>query len=307
MFRWLSVLWRKPDLSSILLAVLLSLGLMALPEGLKLELSQKTVPVLFFPFNRCVAFIAEQARLELENRELRQKLALHSTEEEQLRIQESENAFWRKVYALKLRGRFRFVPCEIVAKGAGMGVSTIMLDKENADDIQKNQPVIAPQGLIGKVVSVGPTSCIVRTILNTTLHVSAMIGRTQRSGTLEWDRGTDHCLLTKIPVTEDVREGDDVATSGMGGVFPPGLPIGRVVKVGREPTGFFLNIVVSPYAQIGRLSAALVVIGEDTTESPSTESLSVSVVRIRKDSLGAASSSWGHPTVNSKEEGTRNP
>lgn len=285
MFRWLSALWRRPDLSSILLAVLLSVGLMALPEGAKLSLAQHTVPVLFFPFNRCVAFLVEQARLGRENRELREAVARSATEVERLRIQEAENAFWRRAYGLRVRGRFRFVAGEIIAKAAGMAVSTMVLNRGARDGIQRDQPVIAPEGLIGKVVSVGSSTCFVRTILDTTLHVGAMVGRTRRAGILEWSRGTDQCLLTKIPVTEDVKEGDEILTSGLGGVFPPGLLIGPVVRIGKEPIGFFLDILVSPHAKLGRLSEALVIVGEDTTAVPSTDSLSVSVVRMGRDSL----------------------
>jgi len=287
-FRWLSALWRRSDLSSVLLAALLSVGLMVLPEGAKLGLAQKGVPVLFFPFNRGVAFLAEQARLGRENRELREAVARSSTQAGQLRDQEIENAFWRRAYALQVRGRFRFVACEIIAKASGMAVSTMVLNKGFDDGIRKNQPVIAPEGLIGKVASVGSASCYVRTILDTTLHVGAMVGRTRRAGILEWDRGTDHCLLTKIPVTEEVTAGDEILTSGLGGVFPPGVPIGRVDKVGKEPKGFFLDITVSPYAKLGRLSAALVIVGEDTTAVSSPDSLTVSVVRIRKDSLAVS-------------------
>jgi rod shape-determining protein MreC len=287
-FRWLSALWRRSDLSSVLLAALLSVGLMVLPEGAKLRLAQKGVPVLFFPFNRGVAFLVEQARLGRENRELREAVARSQTRSGQLRDQEIENAFWRRAYALQVRGRFRFVACEIIAKAAGMAVSTMVLNKGSGDGIRKNQPVIAPEGLIGKVASVGSSSCYVRTILDTTLHVGAMVGRTRRAGILEWDRGTDHCLLTKIPVTEDVTGGDEVLTSGLGGVFPPGVPIGRIDQVGKEPKGFFLDIVVSPYARLGRLSAALVIVGEDTTAVSSPDSLAVSVVRIRKDSLAVS-------------------
>ena len=288
MFRWLSALWRRSDLSSVLLAALLSVGLMVLPEGAKLGLAQKGVPVLFFPFNRGVAFLVEQARLGRENRELREAVARSQTRFEQLRDQEVENAFWRRAYALQVRGRFRFVACEIIAKAAGMAVSTRVLNKGSGDGIRKNQPVIAPEGLIGKVASVGPSSCFVRTLLDTTLHVGAMVGRTRRAGILEWDRGTDQCLLTKIPVTEDVKEGDEILTSGLGGVFPPGVPIGRVDQVGKEPKGFFLDVVVSPYAKLGRLSAALVIVGEDTTAVSSPDSLTVSVVRVRKDSLAVS-------------------
>lgn len=307
MFRWLSALWRKPDLSSILLAVLLSIGMMALPEGLKFGLAQRVVPVLFFPFNRCVAFLVEQARINQENRELRQAVASASTDREQFRIQAAENAFWRRTYALKVRGRFRFVTCEIVAKAAGMAVSTMMLNKGTSDSIQRNQPVIAPQGLIGKVVSVGPSTCFVRTILDTTLHVGAVVGRTRRAGILEWNRGTDRCLLTKIPATEDVKEGDEVLTSGLGGVFPAGLPIGRIVKVGKEPIGFFLEIEVSPYAQLGRLSAALVIVGEDSVAVPATDSLAVSVVRIKSDSLTSAPHLRMKGSGEAPDKGVQNP
>jgi rod shape-determining protein MreC len=261
---------------------------MVLPEGAKLGLAQKGVPVLFFPFNRGVAFIAEQARLGRENRELREAVARSQTRFGQLQDQGVENDFWRRAYALQVRGRFRFVACEIIAKAAGMAVSTMVLNKGFDDGIRKNQPVIAPEGLIGKVASVGSSTCYVRTILDTTLHVGAMVGRTRRAGILEWDRGTDHCLLTKIPVTEEVTEGDEVLTSGLGGVFPPGVPIGRVGQVGKEPKGFFLDIVVSPYAKLGRLSAALIIVGEDTTAVSSPDSLTVSVVRIRKDSLAVS-------------------
>jgi rod shape-determining protein MreC len=289
-FRWLGLLWRRPDLSSILLTGLLSIGMILLPEQAKLELAQHTVPVLFFPFNRSVSFLTELARLQRENRELRYFVALSTTEAERLRAQEIENTFWRRVYGLQARGRFRLVACEVIAKAVGLATSTMILNRGTSAGLAKNQPVIAPEGLIGKVVSVGPSTAYVRTILDTTLHVGAMVSRTHRAGIMEWDRGTDHCLLTKIPATEDVQLGDAIITSGLGGVFPIGIPIGQVTKVGREPIGFFLDIEIAPFADLGKSTSALVVVGEDTTALPSTDSLVISVVRIKKDTLNSVPS-----------------
>lgn len=289
MFRWLGLLWRRPDLSSILLTGLLSVGMILLPEQAKLELAQHTVPVLFFPFNRSVSFLVEVARLQRENREMREFVALSATEAERLRAQEIENTFWRRTYGLQARGRFRFVACEVVAKAVGLATSTMILNRGTSDGLAKNQPVIAPEGLIGKIVSVGPSTAYVRTILDTTLHVGALVSRTHRAGILEWDRGADHCLLTKIPATEDVQLGDAIITSGLGGVFPIGIPIGQVTKVEREPIGFFLGIEVAPFSDLGKLTSALVIVGEDTTALPSTDSLVISVVRIKKDTVSFVS------------------
>ena len=99
----------------------------------------------------------------------------------------------------------------------------------------------------------------VQPITDRASSVSAMIERTRRRG-LVHGRG-DHLVLDNVPLLEDVAEGDLVMTAGIDGVFPRGIPIGRVTKVS-PGSGLFHHIEVQPHVDIGRLDQVYVLTQE---------------------------------------------
>lgn len=125
---------------------------------------------------------------------------------------------------------------------------------------QRNQPVLAADqggGLVGRVITATGHYAKVQLITDRALSVGAMIERTRRKGLVQgFDEST--LILDHIPLQEDVEPGDLVATAGNDGVFPRGLPIGRVARVTPGTDGLFHRIVVKPANDLARLDRVYV-------------------------------------------------
>jgi rod shape-determining protein MreC len=124
-------------------------------------------------------------------------------------------------------------------------------------EIELNQAVVSPGGVVGRVVAVSGQYAKVQLVTDRSATVGAMIQRTRRQGL---SRGAEEGLLHLdfVPVRSDVRIGDQVVTAGIDGIFPRGIPIGQVVSIeaGEE---LFSRIEMAPTVDFGRLDQAFIV------------------------------------------------
>ena len=119
-------------------------------------------------------------------------------------------------------------------------------------------PVTSSAGVIGQVVECGPTSSTVRLVTDENSSVSAMIQSSRVQGMLDGS-ATGQVTLDLVPSSEDVQVGDVVVTSGLGGVFPKGLPLGRVSSVESTPGALYLQVSVELFAHTESFDEVLVI------------------------------------------------
>ena len=126
------------------------------------------------------------------------------------------------------------------------------LDKGTADGVAVNNAVISDRGyLLGMVVEAGPTSCKVMTILHPSFNAAGVVSRTRENGILNGNTTyapDGLCTLTNLERSTETRAGDQVITTGLGGVFPPDLLVGTVQDVVPEASGKSSIAVVRPGA-----------------------------------------------------------
>lgn len=114
-----------------------------------------------------------------------------------------------------------------------------------------DQPVLAPEGLVGRVVLVSGPYAKVQLVTDRAAAVGVMVARTRRQGVVR-GAGTGSLVLDYVPLQADVRPGDRVLTAGIDGVYPRGIPVGTVSRV--EPGGqLFHHIEVAPAVDLGSL------------------------------------------------------
>ena len=202
----------------------------------------------------------ENERLKLAILEQEQKLALlDETEKENARLSELLNF-------VEANPNLRFVTASVIGRDNNPYIDTITLNAGSRSGVTEKMAVITPDGVVGRVSEVGPNWCRVKTMCDEKLRISVLVQRTRDEGMLgglyEVDGVIVGTMLYYLPGKADVRVGDTIRTSGIGGFFPKGLYVGTVIAVNDEGKGTH-DAIVSMDIDFTHLENALIVVGVD--------------------------------------------
>jgi len=136
---------------------------------------------------------------------------------------------------------------------------TVIIDRGLVDGIREGMPVVASAGVVGRVVRQTANSSRLLLITDHASSVAATIERSRARGVVK-GKGAGLCSLEFSQRGEDVKVGDIVVTSGIGGVFPKGIPIGEVTMVKKGEFGIFQTVQVRPFVPMSRLEEVLVLV-----------------------------------------------
>jgi len=193
----------------------------------------------------------EDERLRIENRRLQSALE----EVEEIRL---SNRRLRDLLDFKERMDLPAVPAQVIAEDVTSWFRTVMIDKGAADGIQEGMPVVAAQGVVGRIIKIGEHQARVLLVTDASSAVSALIQRTRTRGIV---RGQGEAMIMEFALRlEDVAVGDRVVTSGTGGVFPKGLPAGTVKRVEKGDFGLFQSVEIEPLVDFSRLEEVMVLL-----------------------------------------------
>ena len=137
---------------------------------------------------------------------------------------------------------------------------TLVVDQGSAAGIAKGAAVLAPQGIVGQVFQVSPHAARVLLVSDHNSGVDAVVQRTRGRGIVE-GTADGRCGLKFVKRTEDLQVGDLVVSSGLDGIFPSGLPIGRIQAVDKQGQGLFQYAQIDPAVDVERLEEVLVMVG----------------------------------------------
>ncbi len=148
------------------------------------------------------------------------------------------------------------VSARVIFRESGLWFNTMVLNVGMANGIEVDMPVVNGDGLVGRVVDVGANWCRVMTIVDSMSGVSAIVERTRDNGILTGTISTGNeseavLDLSYLPLDADLVPGDRVLTSGLEGVFPKGIAIGKVTEVSSAGIGNDNNAQNSPEASPG--------------------------------------------------------
>lgn len=208
---------------------------------------------------------AENASLHAEVEELRaQMIALGETER--------ENAALRRALGLKQKER-SLVGAEVTSRGEGYGWwNVVRIDKGREDGITQDCPVISTAGLVGRVVAVTDDTADVLLLSDANSKVSCYIegeeagargvltgmGVQKGGGELDLLHVVEPMSLSYISKELDVKEGARILTSGIGGLYPAGLPVGEVVATSDDASRLYQRAKVAPYVDFASLRRVFV-------------------------------------------------
>jgi len=138
---------------------------------------------------------------------------------------------------------------------------SVMIDKGERSGIAMDMPVVNASGVVGRIVSVSPNYAKVLLIIDQNSSVDCLVQRSRDRGMV---RGLSEtvCSVDYMVKTSDVKVHDRIVTSGLGGVYPKGIPIGQVVRVDESPGDLFRHIRLRPAVDFSRLEEVLVILKE---------------------------------------------
>ncbi len=178
-----------------------------------------------------------------------------------------ENERLRALVDLPKARELQSVAAHVIGRPTNSWDGVILIDRGSEQGIRVGMPVIGPQGLLGQTVSVTPGTARVRLITDQRSGVAALVQRTRAEGVVMGSID-GRMTLDFVPLEAQVKKGDVVITSGIGGVYPKGLPIGEVSEVQREANALYQEIRVQPASNPSGLEEVLVIVGEPAVVVP---------------------------------------
>jgi rod shape-determining protein MreC len=167
--------------------------------------------------------------------------------------------------AMREISREEFLAARVVGKDATNWFKTVLIDRGSLAGIRRNMPVVAPDGLVGRVVEVTPTAAKVQLITDPVSAAGGLIQRTRVIGIVSGSLGAG-LKVRYLPLMADIAIGDEVVTSGMGGVFPKGIPLGRVIAAERRSGALFQEATLAPKVDLSRLEEVLILMGTESRD-----------------------------------------
>lgn len=172
---------------------------------------------------------------------------------------EKSNARLRHLLNFKPSRPQQVLPAEVIGIDPSAWSKTIIIDKGSADGVKKGFSVVVPEGIVGQIISVAHHYSKVLMIIDPNSAVDAMLQRNRARGIVKGaDDGT--CLFDYALRKHEILEGDTVISSGLDGVFPKGLQLGRVTRIVKNDAGIFQTVTVTPFVDFEKIEEVLVVI-----------------------------------------------
>jgi rod shape-determining protein MreC len=213
-----------------------------------------------------VATIQQARALREQNVAYREEIDRLQAEMVGLRELELENQDLRNLLGLRQQAPpGEMIAVRVVARDPLPFAQVLVIDGGTEQGLREDLPVLTWRGLVGRVIEVQPTSARVLLVTDANSSISGRIQNpdSRATGVIR-GRNDQWLLMQYLPQQEQVETGDLVITSGLGGVFPAGLPIGKIAQVRRRDQDLFQEALVEPVARLAHLERLYVL----KTDSP---------------------------------------
>ena len=182
------------------------------------------------------------------------------------------------------------VVAQVIAQDVNPEFRTIRINKGTRQGVEVGMAVVSLEGIVGRVIRAGRDFADVLSLLDSSSAIDSLVQRNRHRGVVE-GLGGQTLAMKYLRRTDDVQEGDLIVSSGIGGLFPKGLTIGKVVSVKKKNYGISQTVELSPAADFNRLEEVTVIdppkmpLEQATLEDPKEKEAKLA----RKDDKGAKS------------------
>lgn len=218
-----------------------------------------------------VSFVFNYKNIKSENESLR-------AENERLKSFDTVNQILRDENE-KLRGilnftntneQYNYVGVDVVGIAGNNFLDGYIVNRGEKDGIQKGMVAIDGDGLVGQVTSVGDNWSIVESICNENVAVAGYVLSTKESnGIVKGYKGNEDKFLAKIEglaLDSEIKEGDVILTSGLGGIYPKGIKIGEIQEIYEDKANVTKSAIVKPSVEFNKLEQLTIVVPKETRD-----------------------------------------
>ena len=214
-----------------------------------------------------VAF-ADRKRLTAQNQRLREDLLLANAKLNRMSAVAEQNQRLKQLLDTQHSLDLHVQLARVIGVDMGAYRYGLTLNVGARDGVKPGQPVIDARGIMGQVRHVLPTTSTVMLITDPAHAIPVVVERSGLRTVAYGSRDGGQLRLPDIPLVADIRPGDHLLTSGIGGRFPPGFPVGDVTQVAPAATGMFLVAQAKPAADIQRSQDVLLLRDQAEPEGP---------------------------------------
>jgi rod shape-determining protein MreC len=202
-----------------------------------------------------------------ENEGLRRQLGALQIELQKQKARALQGARLQELLGFRDRLDLPTLAAEVIGADATLGFQTITIDRGSTDGIARDMAVLAPSGIVGRIVKPGARAAMVQLLIDREAAAGALIERSRAGGVIVGGKGDPPLEMLYVSNLADVKQGDKVLTSGVDGIYPKGFVVGWVESVQRG-TGLYKLIRVRPAIDFSKLEEVLVVLSPPQPAAP---------------------------------------
>ena len=193
-----------------------------------------------------------------DNERLRREMAGLQVRLQQEQALASQTRTLQELLDLRARTPLQTTGAALIGGGASPDFRTVTIDKGTDDGLRPDMAVIAPAGVVGRVIMPSGRAAKVQLLIDRNAAAGALIERSRAQGVVV-GTGADRLRMDYVPSASDVKVGDRVVTSGIDGIYPKGFVIGQIESIGRG-AGTYSDVVIRPAVEFPTLEEVLVVL-----------------------------------------------
>lgn len=226
------------------------------PLPIRESIVTTAVSTLYFPAQRIVSAVGHYKSIALENEQLKEENARLRQETYHAREGLQELARLHTLVRFDDKWDYPIVTSRVVGHNPGRFLTTMVINRGTEHGVHENMPVFSMNGLVGKVSKATLNHSRVQLLVDPNLKLSVMDRKTRVVGFLESMDGVR--LTAMVPTHAGIRPGDTLITSGLGGIFPKGIPVGTVKDVRKSDLDVMRQMDVEPFQDFTTLEEVFV-------------------------------------------------
>nr|WP_280140873.1 rod shape-determining protein MreC [Halomonas daqiaonensis] len=196
--------------------------------------------------------LSDQRALLDENRRLREQILTLSHRVQRMASLTAENVRLRELLAATPQREMRYITAELLSLDPDPFTHQMVIDRGRRDGVYVGQPVLDAAGLVGQITATSAYSSRVLLLADASHALPVQVNRNGLRFVVQGAGSYEALNVRHVPDTADIRKGDLLTTSGLGGRFPPGYPVARVTAVVHDPGQPFARVTAAPVAQLQR-------------------------------------------------------